>query len=102
MESFIGLDDETRRVVGELAEQASELTELYNQWLRDMPNWVLRNLDKVVVATDKFRAGESDVDAEINRRCAPFFEWAGSGMGQLIGQPGLALGSVFFLHCVRI
>ena len=70
----VDMDDETRRVVGELAEQASELTELYNQWLRDMPTRVLQNLDEVVAATDKFRAGQSEVAAEINRICAPFFE----------------------------
>ena len=67
-------DEETRTVVSELADEASKLTELYNQWLRDMPTRVLQNLDEVTVATDKFRDNQKIVAAEINRICEPFFE----------------------------
>jgi hypothetical protein len=67
-------DEETRMVVSELANEASKLTELYNQWLRDMPTRVLENLDQVTVATDKFRDNQKIVAAEINRICEPFFQ----------------------------
>ena len=68
-----GLDDASKAVIGELANEASKLTDLNAQWWRDMPSDVIENVDQVIAATDKLEEGRAAVGDQINSICAPFF-----------------------------